>query len=99
MQSIEGGCNDLELTVKLFDVTDGKKKLVNSYEQYTSDRGQRSLLSYITLERKFFGVNRHILMVMENRGRILATGRFTIIGEAEKFSGEVTFTEEETRGR
>lgn len=87
--------NDLEVTVKLYDVTNGRKKLINSYEQYLSSRGEKSVISYITIERQHFGVNKQILMVMESRRYVLAMGRFYILGEAEKFSGEVDFTEDE----
>jgi len=38
-----------------------------------------------------------LMMVMENRGRILAAGRFAIVGEGEKFSGQVSFTAEEAQ--
>ena len=90
--------NDLELTVKLYDITDGSKKLVSSYEQYMNTRGEKSVNSHITLDRDFFGVNKHILMTVETKGYILSSGKFMILGEAEKYSGEVNFTEEETRG-
>jgi hypothetical protein len=89
--------NDLEVTVKLYDITDGRKKLVSSFEQYLDTRGQKSVISYVELERQYFGVNRQILMVMETRGYVLASTKFHILGEAEKYSGKVTFTEEETR--
>lgn len=86
--------NDLEVTVKLFDITTGKRHLVNSFEQYTEGRGQTSLISHIKLEREFFGVNKKILIQMETRKAILAQGTFHILGEEEKFSGKVDFTDE-----
>ena len=86
--------NDLEVTVKLYDITNGRKKLINSYEQYLSTRGQRSIISDITLERQYFGVNKRILMTMETRNYVLAMGRFYILGEAERYSGEVDFTKD-----
>jgi len=89
--------NDLEVTVKLYDVTGGKKKLINSYEQYLDRRGERSVISNITLEREFFGVNRKIMMVMENRKYILAMAKFWIVGEGEKYSGEVDFTKDDSK--
>lgn len=88
--------NDLEVTVKLYDITNGKKKLVNSYEQYLSTRGEKSIISNITLEREFFGVNKQILMVMSTRSYILCSTKFHILGEAEKYSGEVNFEDDET---
>ncbi len=87
--------NDLEVTVKLYDITNGGKKMINSYEQYLDRRGERSIISHITLEREFFGVNRRILMVMESRNYILAMTRFWIAGKGEKYSGEVDFTDDD----
>ena len=86
--------NDLEVTVKLYDMSSGRKHLVNSFEQYTDGRGQMSLISHIELEREYFGVNKKILIVMESRKSVLAQGTFHILGEAEKLSGKVDFTDE-----
>lgn len=86
--------NDLEVTVKLWDVSTGRKHLLTSFEQYLSGRGQQSLISHITLERDDFGVNKKIMMTLESRGRVLAMGTFHILGQAEKFTGEVDFSDE-----
>jgi hypothetical protein len=87
--------NDLEVTIKIYDITDGGQRMVASFEQYLDQRGQRSIISSIKLKRSEFGVNRHLMMVVENRGRRLALGKFRILGEAERYSGKVEFTEEE----
>jgi hypothetical protein len=87
--------NDLEVTVKIYDITNGQKRMVAAYEQWLQGRGQKELISFITLDREKYGVNRQILMTVENRGRVLAQGKFKILGQAEKFSGKVEFTEEE----
>ncbi len=84
--------NDLEVTVKLYDVTTGRRHLVNSFEQYTDGRGQMSLISSIKLEREYFGVNKKIMIVMESRKSVLAQGTFHILGVADKHSGSVDFT-------
>jgi hypothetical protein len=89
--------NDLEVTIRLFDVTRGGKKLITSFEQYLDGRGAKSVISNLTLERKYVGVNKQILMVMESRGTILSSGKFWILGEGEKFSGQVDFSDEEAR--
>jgi hypothetical protein len=86
--------NDLEITVKLYDVTTGRRHLVNSFEQYTEGRGQTSLISHIKLEREYFGVNKKIMVVMETRKTVLAQGTFHILGEEVKHSGKVDFTDE-----
>lgn len=89
--------NDLEVTVRLFDVTNGGKKLINSFEQYLDGRGARSFTSNITLERKYVGVNKKILIVLESRGAILSSGSFWILGEGEKYTGQVDFSEDEAK--
>lgn len=87
--------NDLEVTIKLYDITGRQRQLKSSFEQFLGGRGQQSVISSIKLEREQFGVNRHILMTVENRGRVLASGKFKILGEVERFSGKVDFTEDE----
>jgi hypothetical protein len=89
--------NDLEVTVKLYDVSTGRQRMLTSFEQYMDKRGARSITSQMTLEREQFGVNRNLMMVVENRGRVLAAGRFAIVGQGETYSGKVDFTEEETK--
>lgn len=89
--------NDLEVTVKIYDLSSGRQRLLTAFEQYMDSRGARSLTSQITLEREQFGVNRNLMMVMESRGRVLAAGKFSIVGQGEKFSGQVDFTVEETQ--
>ncbi len=91
--------NDLEVTIKLWDTNGGKKTLGGSFEQYLDRRGERVIISYVTLERQYFGVNKRILMTIEDhRGTVYAKGYFRIYGEAEKYTGSVSFTEEETKG-
>jgi hypothetical protein len=89
--------NDLEVTVRLFDVTGGGKKLINSFEQYLDGRGASSVISSFVLERKFVGVNKQILVLIESRGTILSTGKFAVLGEGEKFDGKVDFSEDEAK--
>lgn len=88
---------DLEYTVKLYDISGGQQ-LLSSFEQYTDSSDQRSLLSYIVLDRKSFGVNKRILMTIEVRGRVVAAGRFMMLGEAERYTGKADFSEEEAAG-
>ena len=87
--------NDLEVTIKLYDESKGGRRLLAAFEQYLDGRGQKTITSYLTLERAKVGVNRNIVMVVENRGRTLATGKFKLLGEAEKYSGKVEFSDEE----
>jgi hypothetical protein len=88
---------DLEYTIKLYDVSRGRQ-LVSSFEQYTDSSDQSSLLSYLILERKVFGVNKKLMMVIESQGRVVASAQFQILGEAERYTGKVDFSEDDTKG-
>lgn len=87
--------NSLEVTVKLYDLSGGGKRMLAAFEQYMDKRGAKSITSNVTLNRDDFGVNKNLMMTVESNGSILSVARFAIIGEAEKFSGKVDFSEEE----
>jgi hypothetical protein len=87
--------NSLEVTVKIYDISSGAKHMLASFEQYMDKRGARSITSHVVLERDSFGVNKNLMMVVEGNGSVLSSARFAIIGEAEKYSGQVNFSEEE----
>ena len=91
--------NDVEYVVKLYELTGRGQQLLATIEQFTDSRGQASLLSYMTLERKALGANKELLMTIENRGKVLASSRFKLLGQQEKHSGKVNFTEEEAAGK
>ena len=92
--------NDLELTLKFYDVTDGGNRVVESYEQFLSQRGQRVIISNVKLTKweGKYDPNSKILMVIESKGKVVAQGTFMILGEGKKFKGKVEFTEEEAAG-
>ena len=90
------GLTDIEVVVKLYDVTNAQKNLMASFEQYVDQRGQTALLSQFTLERKLVGVNKQVLMVIEVGGRSVASGKFKILGQEERLSGKVDFSEDDT---
>jgi len=89
--------DDVEYTIKFYDVTSGPQQLLGASDNFNDSRGQKTIVSNITLEKKSFGVNKTLLMSIENRGRVLAQGKFKIVGEGEKFSGKVNFSDEETK--
>lgn len=91
--------NDLEYAIKLYDVSGKAQQLLVSFDQFTDERGQKTIVSNMTLDKKQVGVNKELLMVMESRGKVLASSRFKILGEGEKFSGKVNFTEDEANGK
>ena len=82
--------------MKLYDTQTGSKVLLASFEQYVDQRGQTALLSQFTLERKLVGVNKQVLMIIEVGGRSVASGKFKILGQEERLSGKVDFSEDDT---
>ena len=87
--------NDIEYLVKIYEIGRGGNQVLASFEQFADQRGQASLISNMTLERKVVGVNKQLMITMENRGKVLASARFKILGEGERFSGKVDFSEDE----
>jgi hypothetical protein len=91
--------NDVEYTIKFFDVGGKGQQLVATSDQFTDTRGEKTIVSKIKLDKKMVGVNKHLLMTLENKGKILASGKLTILGEGEKFTGKVDFSEDDANGK
>ena len=90
--------NDIEIVVKLYDVSNRGRTLMTSFEQFLDQRGQQALLSDFTLDRKLVGVNKDVLLTIEVGGAVVATGKFKITGEAERLTGKAAFSDEDTKG-
>jgi hypothetical protein len=90
--------NDVEYMIKFYELSGGRQQLLGASEAFNDSRGQKTIVSSIVLEKKSFGVNKQLMMTIENRGKVLASGRFKILGEGEKFTGKVNFSDEETKG-
>ncbi len=93
--------NDLEVSIRVYDITGGTRRLVDSFEQYLSSATARAYVSKVSLKRgdgsQGYDPNTKILMVMESKGRVLAQAQFHILGEARKYKGVVDFSEDETK--
>lgn len=86
---------DNEVQVRFYDVTRGRR-FVAGDRIYTSSRSQRILGSNMELESPPFQVGRRYLMyVLNARNVVLATAKFDLGGKVERYSGKVTFTEDE----
>ena len=90
--------NDVEYLVKIYELTGRGQQLLTSFEQFTDERGHATLLSNMVLERKMVGVNKELMITLENKGRVLASGRIKILGQGDKFNGKVDFSEDEAQG-
>ena len=91
--------NDVEYVIKFYEIGRGTQSLLGASEAFNDERGQKTIVSNITLEKKSFGVNKQLMMTIENKGMVLASARFKILGEGERFSGKVQFSEEEAQGK
>ena len=91
--------NDLEYVVKVYELTNKSQQLLLSFDQFTDERGQKTITSTLTLDKKQVGVNKELLMTMESKGKVLASSRFKILGEGERFTGKVEFSEDEASGK
>jgi hypothetical protein len=91
--------NDVEYVVKLYELGGKGQQLLATIEQFTDSRGQAALISNMVLERKTIGANKELLMTIENHGKVLASTKFKILGEREKFTGKVDFSEDEANGK
>ena len=90
--------NDVEYTIKFYELNGGGQRLLGTSDQFNDERGQKTIVSKIKLDKKSFGVNKELLMTIENKGTVYASARFKIIGEGEHFSGKVNFSEDEASG-
>jgi hypothetical protein len=91
--------NDLEYVIKVYELNGKSQQLLLSFDQFTNERGQQTIVSNMTLDKKQVGVNKELLMTMESKGKVLASSRFKIVGEGEHFSGKVNFSEDEASGK
>jgi len=89
--------NDVELKVRIYDLSGGDKQFLAAFDQYLDERGQKSFISSMILKRSQFGVNKQLMITLESHGNVLAAGRFRILGEAEHHSGKVDFSDEDTK--
>ena len=87
--------NDVEYTIKFYELGGGGQRLLGTSDQFNDERGQKTIVSKIKLDKKSFGVNKELLMTIENKGTVYASARFKILGEGERFSGKVNFSEDE----
>ena len=91
--------NDVEVKVSFYDVTE-LRKLIESDSIYLAQRGEMILASNIVLQKPRFRINRKYAMYITTaHGYELASTTFWLRGKAEVYSGRVTFSDEEARGR
>jgi hypothetical protein len=92
--------NDVEYSIKYYDTSHGQQFLASS-DNFTdsAQRGDKTLLTKIKLEKKWAGVNHPVLITIENKGKVLASTTIQIKGEGESYSGKVNFSEDDASGK
>ena len=89
--------NDVEYVIKFYELSGRSQQLLATSENFNDERGQKTIVSKITLDKKQMGVNKEIMMTLENKGKVYATTRFKLLGEGEHYSGKVDFSDDETK--
>jgi hypothetical protein len=89
--------NDVEYKLKFYELKGHGQQLIATSDQFTDTRGERTIISKIKLDKNMVGVNKELLMTLENHGNVLASGRLRIIGEGEHFSGKVDFSSDDAK--
>jgi hypothetical protein len=89
--------NDVEYVIKFYELGKGSQQLLATSEAFNDERGQKTIVSKIHLDKKQMGVNKELQMTIENKGKVYASTRFKILGEGEHFSGKVDFSDDETK--
>ncbi|MFI5306452.1 MAG: hypothetical protein ACHQ53_03805 [Polyangiales bacterium] len=87
--------DDMEFQVLFYDVQDGPRRFVEDMSTMVNDRKQRTFVQKITLPRPSFKPNRQMEMVVTVRRSEVGRLKFGVIGEEQKRSGEVSFSDSE----
>ncbi|HUJ61488.1 MAG TPA: hypothetical protein VLX92_23445 [Kofleriaceae bacterium] len=87
--------DDVEYAIKFYELSGRSQQLLATSDQFTDSRGEKTINSKIKLDKEQMGVNKELLMTLENKGRVLASARFRILGEGDKFTGKVNFSQDD----
>lgn len=90
---------DLEFSVLFYDIHDGPRRFVEDMSMYVNDRSQKTYLQRVNLPRKRFKPNREMELVVVVRREEVGRLKFQVLGEEERRSGQVSFSDDDTRVR
>jgi hypothetical protein len=91
--------DDVEYSIKYYDVSSGPQRFLASSDNFSDQRGEKTILAKVTIDKKWAGVNKQLLVTLENKGKVLASTTIKILGEGEHYSGKVDFSEDEAAGK
>lgn len=88
---------DLEYATVFFDVTDGPRQLIQEMSTFVNDRSKKTYLQRIALERPRFKPNRKLEMAVVVHHEEVGFAKFRLSGEEPRRTGDVSFTDDETK--
>jgi hypothetical protein len=91
--------NDVEYSIKYYDLSGGRQQFLASSDNFSDTRGEKTILTKVTIDKKWAGVNKPLLVTLENKGHVLASTTIKILGEGEHYSGKVDFSDDEANGK
>ncbi|MGB5809540.1 MAG: hypothetical protein WBG86_03360 [Polyangiales bacterium] len=96
--SFNAPVRDSEFEVLFYDIQTAERKFIApAMTVFVSDTSQRTIVHKMYLKRPQFEPNRRLEMVVTVRRQEVGRYRFQILGDQVQHSGEVTFSEDETR--
>lgn len=90
---------DLEYHALFYDQTEGARQFVDDMAIYVHDRDQRTYVQRLNLARPRFRPNRRYQLVVTVRQQEVGNTTFDTRGEEPRRSGQVDFSEADTRVR
>ncbi len=90
--------NDVQVELRIIDITAGAHNQLVSTEQFMN-KGDRVLFNSIEIDQQDIPGNKKYLMAIEWRHKPIAQTSFTLRIEGPKYSGKVTFSEDETKAK
>jgi hypothetical protein len=88
--------NDVQVNLVVYDITGGAHTQITSTENFLT-RGDRVLFNAVTFDKEDIEGNKKLLLTIQDRRRIIASGSFILRVEGPHYSGKVTFTDEDTK--
>ena len=90
--------NDVQVNLVVYDVTGGAHTQKVSSENFMN-RGDRVIFNSVTLDAQDMEGNKKYLFAIEYNHRVIASSTIILRVEQEKYSGKVSFSEDEAKGK
>ena len=90
--------NDVQVNLVVYDITGGAHTQKVSSENFMN-RGDRVIFNSVTLDAQDMEGNKKYLFAIEYGHRVIASSTIILRVEQEKYSGKVSFSEDEAKGK